>query len=81
MVLDQTGRFDFICKDRTSGVLLARQVLFRAMLLRLWTNPYTFKTNKCMSELAYITVFKKKKIILGYYNCSQLIDKLESLQN
>lgn len=51
MVLDQTGRFDFICKDRTSGVLLARQVLFRAMLPRLWTNPYTFKAEKCMSEL------------------------------
>lgn len=35
MVLDQTCHFDFIREDRTSGVLLARQVLFRATLLRL----------------------------------------------
>jgi len=48
MLLEQTCHFDFICKDRTSVVLLARQVLFTATQLRWWTNSYTFnrKQNK-----------------------------------
>lgn len=57
MVPDQACWFDFICKDRTSGMLLARQVLFRT-LQRLQTDSYTFRANK--HKLGHITAFKKK---------------------
>lgn len=58
IVLDQACWFDFICKDRTSGALLARQVLLRTALQRLKSNSYTFRTNK--GKLGYIAALKNK---------------------